>query len=134
MPSTAKIKLMQDLLDNYAIGKLNFSKKRITVPQIQGGLGLFDIEKFLTGQQTGWVLKAHKSSRDNWRAKLRALSYGNILCTGPNMISPDHNPILNGLATSYENSDFRMTSCIAILSNLLLLTTGCSQEGEETPT
>jgi hypothetical protein len=107
MPSTAKIKMMQDLLDNYAVGKLNFSKKRITVPQNQGGLGLFDIEKFLTGQQAGWVLKAHKSSRDNWRAKLRALSYGNVLCSGPNLISPIHNPILHGLATSYEK--FRLS-------------------------
>ncbi len=107
MPSTAKRKQMQDLLDNYAIGKLNFSKKRITVPQDQGGLGLFDVEKFLTGQQAGWVIKAHKSSRDNWRAKLRAMSYGNVLCTGPNLISPSHNPILHGLAVSYEK--FRLS-------------------------
>jgi hypothetical protein len=107
MPSTAKIKQMQGLLDNYAIGKLNFSKKRITVPQDQGGLGLFDIEKFLTGQQAGWVIKAHKSSRDNWRAKLRAMSYGNVLCTGPKMISPGYNPILHGLAASYEK--FRLS-------------------------
>jgi hypothetical protein len=102
MPSTAKTKQMQDLLDNFAIGKLNFSKKRITVPQDQGGLGLFDIEKFLTGQEAGWVLKAHKSSRDNWRAKLRAMSYGNVLCTGPNLFSKNYNPILHGLAASYE--------------------------------
>jgi hypothetical protein len=107
---------MQCLLDEFAIGKLNFSKKRVTVPQDQGGLGLFDIEKFLTGQQAGWVLKAHKSSRDNWRSKMRAMSYGNVLCTGPNLFSPKHNPILHGLAVSYER--FRlslMTNCIAIL-------------------
>jgi hypothetical protein len=102
MPSTAKTKQMQELLDNFAVGRLNFSKKRITVPQDQCGLGLFDIEKFLTGQQAGWVLKAHKSSRDNWRAKLRVMSYGNVLCTGPNLFSKNHNPILYGLAASYE--------------------------------
>jgi len=107
MPSNTKLKQMQSLLDDFAIGKLNFSKKRVTVPQDQGGLGLFDIEKFLTGQQAGWVLKANKSSRDNWRSKMRAMSYGNVLCTGPNLFSPQHNPILHGLAVSYER--FRLS-------------------------
>jgi hypothetical protein len=58
MPSQGKIKLMQKILDDFAIGSLNYGKKRITMPVEQGGLGLFDIEDFLSGQQAGWVLKA----------------------------------------------------------------------------
>ena len=55
MPSEEKVKKIQNLLDNFAIGSLNFSKKRITLPQDKGGLGLFDVSSFLTGQQAGWI-------------------------------------------------------------------------------
>ncbi len=125
---------MQDLLDDFAIGKLNFSKKRVTVLQDQGGLGLFDIDKFLTGQQAGWVLKAYKSSRDNWRAKMRAMSYGNVLCTGPNMFSPNHNPILHGLAVSYErfrlsHDQLHSNSIKAFIINNRLFTRGRGDKG-----
>jgi hypothetical protein len=102
MPTAEKVKKIQNLLDNFAVGNLNFSKKRITLPQEKGGLGLFDVNNFLTGQQPGWIFKAHKSSRDNWRAKLRAMSFGNVLCTGPKLFPKKHNPILHGLASSYE--------------------------------
>jgi hypothetical protein len=101
MPSQGKLKMMQTILDNFAIGSLNFGKKRITMPVEQGGLGLFDVEEFLSGHQAGWVLKAKKSTRDNWRCKLRSLCYSNVLCAGPDLISPAHNPILYGIAKSF---------------------------------
>ncbi len=81
---------------------MNFAVKRISLPCEQGGLGLFDLENFLTAQQAGWVLKAKKSSRDNWRAKLRNLCYNNVLCAGPSLISKQANPILHSLSTSFE--------------------------------
>jgi hypothetical protein len=73
MPSPEKLKILQSALDKYAISSMNFAKNRITIAKEQGGLGLFDVESFLTSQQAGWVLKAHKSARDNWRCKLRSL-------------------------------------------------------------
>ena len=39
MPSEEKVKKIQNLLDNFAVGSLNFSKKRITLPQDKGGAG-----------------------------------------------------------------------------------------------
>jgi hypothetical protein len=92
---------MQKILDDFAIGSLNYGKKRITMPVEQGGLGIFDIEDFLSGQQASWVLKAKKSSRDNWRCNLRSMCYGNVLCAGPELFSPVHNPILYGIAKSF---------------------------------
>jgi hypothetical protein len=102
MPSPEKIKILQTTLDKYAIGTMNFAKNRITMSREQGGLGLFDVESFLTSQQAGWVLKAHKSARDNWRCKLRSLCNGNVLCAGPRLIDKTANPILHGLAVSFE--------------------------------
>jgi hypothetical protein len=102
MPSTVKFKKIQDLLDKFALGKMNFAVNRISLPCDQRGLGLFDLENFLMAQQAGWILKAKKSSRDNWRAKLRNLCYNNILCAGPSLISKQVNPILHTLSSSFE--------------------------------
>jgi hypothetical protein len=102
MPSPAKLKKIQELLDKFATGSMNYAGNRISLPREQGGLGLFNLENFLMAQQAGWILKAKKSSRDNWRAKLRSLCYNNVLCAGPALISETANPILHNLATSYE--------------------------------
>jgi hypothetical protein len=102
MPSADKRKKIQELLDKFALGKMNFAKNRISLPREQGGLGLFDVENFLMAQQAGWILKAEKSSRDNWRAKLRHLCYNNVLCAGPDLISKSANPILHNLSISFE--------------------------------
>jgi UDP-N-acetylmuramyl tripeptide synthase len=65
MPSATKLTAMQSILDKYAVGKMNFSKQRITDPVEQGGLGLFNIQNFLAAMQAGWVVKAGVSCRDN---------------------------------------------------------------------
>ncbi len=80
---------------------LTMAKKGSPCQLNRGGLGLFDIEDFLSGQQAGWVLKAKKSSRDNWRCNLRSMCYGNVLCAGPELFSSVHNPILYGIAKSF---------------------------------
>jgi hypothetical protein len=102
MPSAVKLKKFQELLDNFALGKLNVAKNRISLPREQGGLGLFDVENFLMAQQAGWIFKAEKSSRDNWRAKLRHLCYNYVLSAGPALISESANPILHNLSVSFE--------------------------------
>jgi len=58
-------------LDDFAVGNSKIARNRITQMVEMGGMGLFDIEKFLTSQQSSWVFKAYHSSRDNWRCKLR---------------------------------------------------------------
>jgi hypothetical protein len=81
---------------------MNFARHKITLPVEHGGLGLFNVEEFLTAQQCVWIFRAQKSTRDNWRVKLRQLCNGNILAEGPSLIDKEANPILHGLATSYS--------------------------------
>jgi hypothetical protein len=107
MPSMEKIKSMQKILDEFAVGNMNFAKDRITLPISMGGLGLFCIEKFLISQQAKWVFKAHFSSRDNWRYTLRCLCNGNVLLACPDLIKKESNPVLYGSSCSY--SQFRIS-------------------------
>jgi hypothetical protein len=102
MPSQGKLKTLQKILDDFALDGTRIAKDRITMPVEMGGLGLFDVEKFLVSQQAGWVFKALKSSRDNWRYKLRALCNGNVLCAGPGIIKETANPILYGISCSFQ--------------------------------
>jgi hypothetical protein len=60
------------------------------------------VEDFLCGQQAGWVIKAKKTSRDNWRVSLRSNCYGNVLCAGPDLFTPAQNPILFNISKSYS--------------------------------
>jgi hypothetical protein len=98
---------MQKILDEFAIGKMNFARDRVTLPTAMGGLGLFCVEKFLVSQQSKWILKAHASSRDNWRYKLRVLCNGNVLSASPALICKNSNPVLHGISSSYAK--FKMS-------------------------
>jgi hypothetical protein len=102
MPSQQQLTKLQNTLDDFALSGMNYGKKRICLPREEGGMGLFNVEDFLISMQANWVLKAYKSSRDNWRYKLRALCYGNVLCAGPELIKESANPVLFGLATSFK--------------------------------
>jgi hypothetical protein len=102
MPSRQRINDLQNNLDNFVKGNLNVAKNRITLPTVDGGLGMFNVEEFLTAQQCVWILRAHSSTRDNWRVRLKQLCNGNVLIAGPNIIDPIANPILHGLSCSFE--------------------------------
>jgi hypothetical protein len=102
MPSKRKLNELQKLMDEYAIGTMNFSRSRVCLPANAGGMGLFDVEEFLTAQQAIWIITANQSTRDCWRYRLRQLCNGNVLCAGPEIIDFSANPILHGLAKSYQ--------------------------------
>jgi hypothetical protein len=107
MPNPEKIRSMQKILDDFALGNMNFARDFITLPISMGGLGLFDIEKFLISQQAKWIFKAHYSSRDNWRYMLRCIFNGNVLSACPDLIKKESNPVLYGISNSY--SQFRIS-------------------------
>jgi len=100
---------MQKILDDFAIGSMNYARARITMPVEMGGLGLFDIEKFLISQQVGWIFKAHKSSRDNWRYKLRSLCNGNVLIASPEIIKKVQIQSCTALAVAMQDLELVMT-------------------------
>jgi hypothetical protein len=102
MPSKDLLNEIQRTLDNFAKGSLNLARNKITLPPENGGLGLFNVEEFLTAQQCVWIFRANLSTRDNWRVRLRQLCNGNVLAAGPSLIDKEANPILYGLASAYS--------------------------------
>jgi hypothetical protein len=121
MPGPEKIKNMQKILDEFAIGKMNYGRDRVTLPTNMGGMGLFCVEKFLISQQSKWIFKAHVSSRDNWRYKLRVLCNGNVLSASPALICKDANPILHGISASFAKFKISLDSTNSNFLNAYIL-------------
>ncbi len=121
MPSPEKLKQMQKLFDDFALGDTKIARDRMTLPVEMGGLGLFDVEKFLISQQASWVFKAHKSPRDNWRYKLRSLCNGNVLCARPGLIKKSANPILYGISCSFQKVRLSHNSLNSNFTDALIL-------------
>lgn len=104
MPSQGQLRTLQNMLDEFALNTLNVARHRIPLPIEQGGLGLFNVEEFLTALQSKWIIKAHRSRRDNWRFMLAQLCNGNVLCAGPHTIRKTANPILHSIVKSYQRT------------------------------
>jgi hypothetical protein len=131
MPSNGKLKIMQKLLDDFALDGTRIARDRLSLPVEMGGLGLFDIEKFLVSQQSTWVFKALKSSRDNWRYKLRVLCNGNVLCAGPGIIKESANPILYGISCSFQKMRLSHDSLHSNFVSALVMNNPIFSEGLE---
>jgi hypothetical protein len=103
MPSRLLLNSIQNSINKFVLEKLNVSKNRVNLKTTAGGLGLFDLEEFLMSQQATWIFKAENSCRDIWRARIHENSFGNPMCTYSDTYNSIRNPVLYGLALSFQN-------------------------------
>ncbi len=71
----------------------------------EGGLGLFDIEQFLTAQKCTWIKRA-QTLDDNWKQRLYAKSPGNILNLRSKDFNPSYEPMLYNIVIAFEKMIF----------------------------
>jgi hypothetical protein len=89
-------------MDRFVTKNINISKDRRYLPIDKGGLGLFDINKFLDAQRCSWIQRARSLRIDNWRYDLRVLAPdNNITLIRPCDVDKVRHPILFNIATSY---------------------------------
>jgi hypothetical protein len=101
MPSDAQLVEIQSVLDKFCMGRTQCAKNKVYLPPDKGGLGLINIQEFLTAQQAGWVIKAARNIKDNWSVDMRHLCNGNIWGATPLNAIPELNPVCYWLMTSY---------------------------------
>jgi hypothetical protein len=94
---------IQELLNNFVTGPLKVSRDRMYLPADRGGLGLVNLDNFLTGLHVAWVKKACVSSRDNWRCDMRSITFGN--CLNLSLSCPDIRlmPAIRTIAADFEH-------------------------------
>jgi hypothetical protein len=98
-----------DLIENYVLGPLNIAKNRRYLCRTEGGLGLFDIKLYLSGQKCNWVKRA-KNLDDNWKLRLYGKSLGNIFNLRSEFFDKKTEPILFSIAESYEQLIYAHTN------------------------
>jgi hypothetical protein len=102
MPKKPQLDAMQNILNEFSVGKTVVAKNRLYNRVEDNGIGLINLEQFLFAQQAGWVIKAAISARDNWRVDLHHLSFGNPWGIDDAYIEMENNPILKGLAVAFN--------------------------------
>jgi hypothetical protein len=98
-----------NLIENYVLGPLNIAKTRRYLCRTEGGLGLFDIKSYLSGQKCNWVKRA-KNLDDNWKLRLYSKSLGDIFNLRSEFFDKNTEPILFSIAESYEELIFAHTN------------------------
>jgi hypothetical protein len=100
---------MQRIIDSFVIGTFNISRERVCLPVELGGLGMFNLKKFIEAQKCAWVARTHMLCIDNWRYDLKLLSPGNNLSfLRASDVDGDLHPILKNITNAFDNfrSDF----------------------------
>ena len=98
-----------NLIENYVLGPLNIAKNRRYLCRTEGGLGLFDIKLYLSGQKCNWVKRA-KNLDDNWKQRLYSKSLGDVFNLRSEFFDKQTEPILFSIAESFEQLTFAHTN------------------------
>jgi hypothetical protein len=99
--SDDKILNFENIIENYVKGPLNISKERMTLSREEGGIGLFNIKKFLGAQACCWAKRAQNLD-DNWKLRLYSKSFGTTLNIRSIFYDPTSEPILYNIAKNLE--------------------------------
>jgi hypothetical protein len=92
---------MSDLITNFVCGEINIASKRLFLPVTMGGLGLFELDPFLSAQKCSWIQRAGDLN-DKWKLILHLLSNGNRIHIRKSSIDQSALPVLYGIVSSYE--------------------------------
>jgi hypothetical protein len=101
-PASDQLERIQRLMNSYVIGSLKVAKNRLYLNPDLGGLGLINIDTYLTGLHCSWIKKAASSTRDNWRVDLRSLTGGNCFTASTSSTGINNSPVLLTLARDFE--------------------------------
>jgi len=100
-PTKNQLKRLQECLDQFCLGTMNLAKKRLYWPASEGGMGLIDLEKFITALQCAWIKRTNQHWCDNWRYDIKKACYGNPCIINEGMFNANCSPILTNLAKSF---------------------------------
>jgi exonuclease III len=118
-PDPDQIKTMQRIINNFVRGSLNISDDRMFLDPSQGGLGVINLNSFLTAQKATWLIRAKKAPIDNWRYDLFRFAPNNDpLQIRTEDIDKEHAPILYGIVEAYCKfyDSFTYTDCNFFIS------------------
>jgi hypothetical protein len=100
-PTVQQEKRMQKLMDDFCVGSMRTAKKKLYTPLNEGGLGLINVNEFITALQCAWIKRVTQHWGDNWRYDIKAKCDGNPLLANELTVSQNEHPILYNICKSF---------------------------------
>jgi exonuclease III len=116
---------IEQIISDFVRGNLRISKERVFSPVKSGGLGLFDIRKFIDSQICSWVRRSTPADSD-WKLRLLNAGSGNLHLLSPEYFQGTSYPISTNIARAYANFIKKFTQhennfkCAFIINNQAL--------------
>ena len=95
------LKKYSEKIENFVKGRINIAKDRLYKPCDAGGLGLFNLNTFLTAQKCKWIKMAQVPD-DNWKIRIHAKNPNNIFNVRSDQINENLEPIIFGIVKAFE--------------------------------
>ena len=77
-PPERVLREIEECMEKFVLKGIKIAKKRAYEEVKNGGLGMFDLKKFITALQCSWIKRACVTN-DNWKLTLKNLGNGNVL-------------------------------------------------------
>jgi len=92
-------------IEKYVRGNLKIGRQKIYDTLENGGLGLFDLNIFLSAQCCAWVRRSINED-ELWKRELKYYSNGSVFCLRKKNFDKRKNPILYNIASCFEKFIF----------------------------
>jgi len=96
-------------IEKYVRGNLKIGRQKIYDTLENGGLGLFDLNIFLSAQCCAWVRRSINED-ELWKRELKYYSNGSVFCLRKKNFDKRKNPILYNIASCFEKFIFKFTT------------------------
>jgi hypothetical protein len=101
-PTRDQISQFSKIIFEFIKGSMAIAKDRMTEAPIHGGLGMINVDHYLTALQASWIKKINGNFIDNWRTDISNLTNGNVLVASPVAMGDLNAPILTEICTSFD--------------------------------
>jgi hypothetical protein len=101
-PTAEQKNKMEKKILTFVKGTANIGRDRFFDRLQNGGLGLFDVDSFLSAQQTMWLKRILYAACDIWREEVYHITFGNPCLLDPSLVDKTEHPILYNIAESFK--------------------------------
>ena len=92
---------IEQMMEGFVTSGFQIAKSRLYVPANSGGIGLFQLETFITALQCTWIKRAFENCNDNWKYDIVTGSNLNLNNIGKNEIQQDFGGTILGIAANF---------------------------------
>ncbi len=102
-PTQLQLNVMQSLIDNYVKASTVIANDRLYLKPSEGGLGLINLNSYISALQCSWVKRCSVTINDTWRWTLAASCNFHLDLLRADNINRELYPVTYNIAKSFSN-------------------------------